>query len=91
MRNRDSILLEFEQLLNLLFATHGGEGMWRWKQAPYLRAMESFCRDAVPVVSSTELRQHATREWMRKKKLNQNSDVHRSVQELLNTTLTPGN
>ena len=91
MRNRDSILLEFEQLLNLLFAKHSGEGMWRWKKAPYLRAMESFCRDAVPVVSSTELRQHATREWMKKKQLTQNPDLHKSVQELLNATLSAGN
>ena len=85
MRNRESVLLEMEQLLNLLLESRQQTGDWAWDNAPYSRAIQSFCFEATAVIPTVELRRHVVDVWMRKRQL----DAHdrRSVLALLNAKL----
>ena len=85
MRNRESLLLEMDQLLNLLFESRQQNGDWNWSNAPFSKAIQSFCFEATAVIPTKELRRHVVEVWMRKRRL----DAHdrRSVLALLNASL----
>lgn len=85
MRNRESVLLEMEQLLNLLFASRQQTGNWTWDNAPFSTALQSFCYEATAVIPTVELRRHVVDVWMRKRNLD--AQDRRSVLALLNAKL----
>lgn len=87
MRSRESVLLEFEQLLNLLFRRDGQAGAWLWKELNVENAFQSFGRDASSVVPRDELHVYAKQNWLFKRGLQHRGDVTKSLTELLDTQL----
>jgi hypothetical protein len=86
MRSRDSVLLEFEQLLNFMFRrSDHSAGAWHWKELNVEDAFQGFCRDACSVVPRTELHVYAKQNWLFKRGYQNRPDVTKSLAELLDT------
>ena len=89
VRSRESVLLEFDQLLNLFFSKQSDSGAWFWKECRVENAFESFSRDAMAVMPRRELHQYAVGDWLSRRGCEgqTQSDIHRSLRELLDTQL----
>lgn len=87
MRDRELILIEMEQLLNLLFASRRNDGLWVWQEKPYSTAISGFCKDATAVIPAQELRCHVINVWMKKRSRLLSNYDRRNVLELLNANL----
>lgn len=87
MRSRDSVLLEFDQLLNLLFDNQATADPWLWKESPYEGGVHSFCRDARVILDPMELRQYAVTQWLNKRGLEKRDDVRQSLVAMLDAQL----
>ncbi|MCA9132011.1 MAG: hypothetical protein KDA45_02605 [Planctomycetales bacterium] len=87
VRSRDSVLLEFDQLLNLLFPRQNTVGAWFWKERNLESAIQSFCRDASVVIPRSELHNYALQSWLSKRGLQSRPDVAKSLNELLDTQM----
>ena len=87
MRSRDSVLLEFDQLLNMLFGNAKTSSLWFWKQRGVEAAIQSFCRDANSVVSKSDLHLYATKNWLSKRGFDSRPDIRQSLSEMLNTQI----
>lgn len=88
MRNRESrIYLELDHLLNLLFSCKSKERAWLWKTDPFATVVQSFCRDAIAVIPSKELRQHVLGNWMAQRSETLSEDAKKSLYELMDTNL----
>ena len=86
MRSRDSLLLEFEQLLNFLYPVPASD-LWRWKSGNAGKAIQSFCRDATALIPRDELHAFAVKQWLPKRGLSARQDVKHSLEELLQTEI----
>ena len=87
VRSRDSVLLEFEHLLNLMFRRCDDNGAWLWKDLNVENAFQSFCRDATSVVPRKELHLFAKSSWLPKRGFQNRTDVTKSLNELLETQI----
>lgn len=91
MRNKESVFLEFEQLLNLLFPKNSSGNPSRWSQAPFTSALEGFCREALLIVPGNELRDFANDQWLARSPLASRPEVRDSVYKMLEAALPSRN
>jgi hypothetical protein len=79
------VLLEFDQLLNLLFPRTGKP--LALNEPMVDNAMQGFCRDVTGVMPASDLRTHAINSWLQKREADSRSEVAKSLFELLDERL----